>query len=520
MAVMTPMRARIARGAQPITIPSSTPAPVKGWNARDELDAMDPLDAITLDNWFPDVTGVTVRSGFTQFASGLGTKPVETLAEWRSGASAKFLGACDTSIFDITAGGAVGAALGTGFTNARWQTTNFLGRLFLANGVDTMQTYNGTSLANSVFTGVTLSTIIGCHQYQQRLFFWQAVSGANTSNGFWFAPLNSITGALSFYDLSPFSPRGANLISITTITHDGGNGVLDFIAFIMSTGDMLLYFGNDPAQISAWQFIGRYRVSPPVNIRAICSYGADSFVTTYDDYMPIQQQLVALKLGQLQPRSKVSGAVQAAIIANKSAFGWQALYYPKGRRLIFNVPNVDGTFDQHVCNTGLPDQPWCRFKGMNASTWGLFGDTLYFGGAGGFVYQADNGFEDNNVEIYATAQQAWNKLNSPTRKRMTAVRPIVQSNQGTYEFDVAFDYEAFNTTTPIALSGPILTDDAGVAITDDSNVPITIGVSGINTSWRVGADSGTAVGFQLKTCSIAQTSWLRTDYRLEPGIGL
>lgn len=510
------IQSRVQAGQQPFTTPLSLAAPVKGWNTRDELDAMDPLDAVTLDNWFPDTTGITVRTGFTSYATGLGSGAVETLAEFTSGSSDKLLGACGGSIFDVTAGGAVGAALGTGFSNARWQSTNFLARLFLANGADTLQVYNGTALANSTFTGVTLSTLIGVYQYQQRLFFWQA-----NSSGFWYAPLNSITGALAFYDLSPFTPRGGTLISVTSITHDGGAGVLDFICFIMSSGDMLVFYGNDPAQSAAWQMISRYRVSPPVNIRAICSYGADSFVATYDDYMPLQQQLVALKVGSLPPRSKASGAIQAAIIANGSAFGWQALYYPKGRRLIFNVPNTDGTFDQHVCNTALPEQPWCRFKGMNASCWGLLGNNLYFGGAGGVVYRADNGSADLGQPIAAAAQQSWNRAQNAYRKRMTAIRPIVQSSQGSYSFAVAFDYATTPTAgSPVSLDGPPLTDDVGNIITDDSGTPITVGVQGISPAWFASAGSGTAFSFLMNTNSVAATSWFRTDYRMEGGLAL
>lgn len=514
MAIANPQQ-RLARATQPITAPLSLPAPVKGWNTRDELDAMDPLDAITLDNFYPDSTGVKARTGYAVHATGLGSGAVETLAEYRSGSTIQLLGACDGDIFNCSSPGAVGAALDTGFTNDRWQTTNFLNRLFLCNGADDVQIYDGATLAAAAFTGVDLDTLIGVAQYQQRLFFWQA-----NSSGFWYALLNSISGALAFYDLSAFSPRGANLISVSTVTHDGGNGVLDFIAFMMSSGDMLLYFGNDPAQSGAWQLVGRYRVSPPVNIRAICSYGGDSFVTTYDDYMQLQQQLAALRDGTLPPRSKASGAVQEAIIANGSAFGWESLYYPRGRRLIFNVPNTDGTFDQHVCNTSLPTQPWCRFQGMNASTWVVFSDGLYFGGAGGTVYHADNGFEDVSTAVSCVGQQAWNKIDNAQRKRMSVVRPIIQSTQGTYDFAVGFDYQALDIPVPATALGEDLTDGAGLAITDGSGEALTTGAAGINIDWRVAGDTGTAFGFGLRVSSAGQTAWLRTDFRLEQGIGL
>jgi hypothetical protein len=508
---------RIQQGAQPFTAPLSVPAPLKGWNTRDELDAMDPLDAVQLDNFYPDSEGVYVRTGSQSWATGLGSGAVETLAEFRNASADKLLGACGGSIFDVTAGGAVGAALGSGFSGDRWQTVNFLSHLFLVNGADAPQIFDGTTLANASFSGsdLTATTLNGVFQYQQRLFFWQTAS-----TGFWYAPLNSISGTLVFYDLAPFAPRGGTLVAVTSVTHDGGNGVLDFICFIMSSGDALLFFGNDPSNNNAWQEIGRYRVSPPVNIRAVCQYGGDSFLATFDDYLPLQQQLVALKVGQLPPRSKISGAVQAAIAANAGGFGWQALYYPKGRRLIFNVPNLDGTFAQHVCNTALPSQPWCRFLNLNASCWGLLGNNLFFGGPGGVVYQADVGQTDSGTPISGTAQQAWSTTNSAYRKRMTAVRPIVQSAQGAYTFAIGYDYGALTIPEPTALAGAPLTDDGGNDITDDSGNPITIGIASISTAWRAAGGTGTAYSFGMMVSVAALTSWLRTDCRLEQGTAL
>jgi hypothetical protein len=509
------MQQRIAAAKQPTTAPLSLPAPVKGWNTRDELDSMDPLDAVLLDNFYPDSGGIIARTGSAVYATGLGNGPVETLAEFDNGSVSRFLGASGGNIYDISISGPVASPLGSGFASDRWQTTTFLQRLFLVNGADPAQVYDGGSLAPASFTGATLSSLVGVFQYQQTLFFW-----AVDSPGFYFAQLNSISGALSFYDLSPFSPRGGNLVAMTTVTHDGGNGVLDFAAFILSSGDMLLFYGNDPSQSAAWQMIGRYRVAPPVNIRAVCQYGADSFVTTNDDYLPLQQQLTALQEGTLPPRSKASGALQAAIAANGAAFGWQSLYYPNGRRLIFNVPNADGTFSQHVQNTSLPTKPWCRFNGWNASCFGLFGGKLYFGGASGTVYQADIGYTDTAGAVKATAQQAWNKIDSAYRKRMSAMRPIVQTNESAYNFTVGFDYGALDIPAPVAMPGPPLTDDSGLNITDSFNVPITVGAYGIFPGWHVAGDTGTAFSFGMTILSFGQTSWLRTDFRLEQGLAL
>lgn len=503
-------RERLQAGANPVVKPFEIPSCYDGWNTRDSFDAMAPTDAVLLDNWYPNVGGVTLRNGFIRYASGVSGGAVQTLAEYEAATRNTFLAAAGGSIYDIT--GSVVTVLRSGFGSSIWQTVNFLSRTFFFNGVDTAQVYDGSTVADAAFTGVTLSTLVGGVIYQQRLYTWQ-----KNSTGFWFAPLNSISGALSFFDLAPFTPRGGNLVAAITMSHDGGNNVQDFIVFMMSSGDVLLYFGNDPSLISAFQILGVYRLAPVVNARAVCNYGAEAFATTLDDHLQLQQELVALKLGQLPPRSKVSGAVQQAVAANASAPGWQALYYPKGRRLIFNIPNTDGTFDQHVCNTAsMPSQPWCRFRGMPANCWGLFKGNLYFGSAGGSVFLADTGNMDLAGAIYGDAQQAWNQFDIPLRKRVTAIRPIVQSlGRVNYNFGVGFDYDRIdaNIAVPSIDPGPVW----DITPWDTSLWAPEVQV---NTNWHIAAGTGQSVGFRLRVSGLQPISWLRTDFRMEIGSAL
>lgn len=494
-------------------------APIKGWNTRDALDAMDPADAILSDNLYPDANGVNIRNGFVSYATCSGASgPVKTLAEYNAGGTRKFLAAASGGIYDVSASGASGLPLASGFSNDGWQTVSFLSRLFLFNGSDTAQVYNGSTVANQTFTGVTLSTLAGATIYQNRLFTWQ-----NNSTGFWYAPLNSINGALNFFDLAPFTLLGGNLVAATTYSHDGGNGVLDFICFILSSGVALIYYGNDPADVNNWQLIGIYRISPPVGPRAVCNYGAEAFLTTYDDHVPLQQQLVALKNGALPPRSKVSTAVQAAVQANLSAFGWQALYYPRGRRLIFNIPNTDGSFSQHVQNTGMSYQdnftgettsPWCRFQNMNAFCWGLYKDSLYFGAQGGTIWQADTGTLDNTSAISANGQQSWNMFKNPARKRVTAARPVMNVATGglTYSFGLAYDYGQVQITTDAAIVGggsPWDVSPWDVSPWSPEDL--------VSTAWYAVGGSGVSISPTVAISSTNGGTWLRSDFRFEEG---
>lgn len=501
------MQQRLQAAVQPVVAPQSIPAPITGWNTRDALDAMEPTDAVVLDNWYPNAGGVQIRGGSALFASGMGTGQVQTLAQYDSATAVKFLAGANGHLYDISSGAPT--SLGSAFTVNAWQTTNFLSHMFFCNGADTAQIFDGTTLSAATFTGVTLSTLYGVFQYQQRLFFWQ-----KKSTGFWFAPLNSITGALSFYDLSPFTPNGGTLVAVTTISHDGGNGVTNLIVFAMSSGDCLLYLGNDPSLAADWQLIGTYRISPPVSPRAVCQYGADAFMTTFDDHLPLQQQLVALKLGQLPPRSKVSNAVAKAVAANQTGFGWDAVFYPTQRSILFNIPNADGTFDQHVLNTS--NNAWTRFVGNNGCCWGLYKNALYFGAANGSVYTADTGFTDLGSAIAADGQQAWNTFDNPERKRLAAIRPIVQSvGIVDYSFGIGFDY------------GPIPTNDTANSPvvgspwnTSPWNTSPWSSEMSIDTRWRIGGGSGQAIGFELKVNALQPVQWLRTDLRYETGNAL
>jgi len=493
-------------------------APIKGWNTRDALDAMDPLDAVLLDNWFPDAGGCVVRNGFVSWAQGLGSGPVETLAEYYAGGTRQLIAACSGDFYNASASGAAGSPIASGFSSSQWQTVAFLSNLFFFNGSDDAQVYDGSSFANANFSGVTLSTLVGGIIYQNRLYTWQT-----DSTGFWYADLNSISGALSFFDLSAFSPHGGNLYAAATYSHDGGNGVLDFICFMMSSGDCLIYYGNDPSNVNYWQLIGIYRISPPVSPRAVCNYGAEAFITTYDDHVPLQQQLVALKNGALPPRSKVSSAVQAAVIANGSAFGWQALYYPAGRRLIFNIPNVDGTFSQHIQNTGITytdattsvtASPWCRFQNHESYCWGLFDNNLFYGAAGGTVFQADTGTLDNDSEpVQANAQQSWNTFNDPQRKIATAVRPVVQSLGATsYSVGLGYDYGDINITVDASTPG----GGSPWNISPWNTSPWAPSPQ-VSTLWHGAGGSGVAISEALSMASTDGATWLRSDFKAQRG---
>src|SRR5690349_5694307 len=103
--------------------PASRPAPIGGWNARDSLADMDEKDAVTLDNWWVTPSDVVVRNGVTQYATGFPSY-VESLMVYDGPSSEKLIAASTTLFYDATSGGAIGAAVVTGLSNARFEYQN------------------------------------------------------------------------------------------------------------------------------------------------------------------------------------------------------------------------------------------------------------------------------------------------------------------------------------------------------------------------------------------------------------
>ena len=101
-----------------------------------------------------------VRKGQAEHVTGIGSQ-VESLMVYNEpdGTSTMFC-AAGTSFYDVTASGAVGAAVVSGLNNSRWQHNNFTnsgGTTYLTcfNGVDSPQYWDNSSWT-AIVTGKPL----------------------------------------------------------------------------------------------------------------------------------------------------------------------------------------------------------------------------------------------------------------------------------------------------------------------------------------------------------------------------
>lgn len=422
------MRSPIRSTAQNQTAQTvSLPAPVGGWNARDSIAAMPPMDAVIMDNWFPDTDFVKLRNGYTNWVTGIPGQ-VETLMQYSSGTQRKMFAAAGTSIYDVTAPGAVGAAVVTGQANARWQFSNFgtSGGQFLiiCNGSDTPLNYNGTTWQTTpAITGTTSANLIHVNVFKTRLFFIQK----NSMKAHYLA-VASIGGPAQELDFSNLCRLGGSLTAMATWSLDGGTGLDDYAVWITSEGQVVVYRGTDPSSASTWALVGVFRMGRPIGRRCFFKVGADIAFITTDGFVLLSKALLSDRTQpQIAMSDKISNAANLATNAYRDNFGWQPILYPKGKMGLFNVPAQENAISyQYVMN--IQTGAWCRFTGWNANCFELFDENLYFG-TSGLVCKADNTSADNNTVILGDVKQAYNYFSAPGRlKHFKMARPIILSD--------------------------------------------------------------------------------------------
>lgn len=141
---------------------TSMAAPIGGWNNRDSLAEMPPLDAVQMVNFFPTPTDVQLRKGWTKKSTGISGQ-VQTLINYPTNTGYKLFAFAGTNIYDATSSTAT--VVFTGLTNAKWQFVNMStsgGDFIIAcNGVDPVLIYDGSFWAfmATTSTAQTISSI-------------------------------------------------------------------------------------------------------------------------------------------------------------------------------------------------------------------------------------------------------------------------------------------------------------------------------------------------------------------------
>lgn len=488
---------------------------------------MPPQDAVTLDNFFPTPTTVDLRKGYEQWKTGFSAS-VESLMPYITASSAKLFAASGTSFYDATSTGAVGAAVVTGLSNARWQSINMGtpgGQFFYAvNGVDKPQYYDGVTwvavdgVSTPAITGVTTTKLVHVNVYGRRLWFVE-----KDSFRLWYLAVNSVSGAATSLDLAPIFKMGGYLMAMATWTVDNAAGLNEYAVFISSEGEVAVYEGGDPSSATTFFLASIFHIGRPVGRRCFCKMGSDIILITSDGFYPLSKALLTDR-SQLQDAlsNKIINLVNADIASYRNNFGWDINFFPLGTKLIINVPQQEGrTQYQYVMNviTGA----WCRFTGWNGNCFCVMQDQLYFGGNltsgvanSGYVAKADTGYSDDGSYIFGTVKTAFQYFDVPANlKRWTMVRPVFLTAgemNPAMRMDVDFEDQVPTSTGTFSDTSGTAWD---TALWD--TFPWGSSVS-IKKNWQGVFGVGYAGALHMRIVNNASAvSWMSVDYVYETG---
>lgn len=496
----------------------SIPAPVGGWNARDSIANMEPTDAVKLENWFPTAQDCVIRGGQSNYATTI-TGTVKTLAVHTDlDGTETFFAVSDTDAYDISSSGA-GAAQSLTVTNGLFQTTNMgdgtNNWLMMFNGVDSPKYYNGTAwvqvtgATSPAITGITPTSISAACEYHGRLLFLE-----NNSLSFWYLPAGAVGGLATEFDLSSYANRGGYLMWAAKWTFDAGDGIDDYIVFMTSEGEAIIYTGTDPSSATFWARVGTYFLGKPLGRKSFVQYGGDLLAITQEGVFNMSE---GIKYAQINQRvaltDKIRSAFNDAARNYGSSAGWEATMYPYRNAMIFNIPVSSGSH-QYVVNTTTG--AWCNFTGWNTTCFAIYGNELYYGGSA-VVQKAWTGVNDAGSNITAIGKTSFNNFGSTSQnKRFTMFRPMLQVNGAlSYLTDLEVD---FNETT---ISG-VASYTPSTGATWDSATWDTGTWQGGLTTIRQWSSPDSNIGYyaagkiKIETKS-TQVHWVANDYVIEQG---
>lgn len=359
-------------------------------------------------------------------------------------------------------------------------------------------------------TGCDTSLFINVAVFGHRVWFTE-----RNSFRAWYLPLNSIGGALTPLDLSSLFELGGSLAGVFNWTIVAEQATIQYAAFISTEGEMAIFEGYDPSNAATWALAGIARVGRPVGRKFAARVGSDMVLLTADGFVPMSKAVMEDRTSQSDALSyKISPSVIQDVRMYGANDGWQAILYPIGNLLIFNVPTrEDANARQYVMNTLT--NAWCRYIGLDALCWETLGDDIFFGDGLGTVHQAEKNYTDDGAAITGIAKPAYSYFGMPgIQKRFSMARPTMTAD-GNVAVSLSLQLDFADAPTgPTALldpNRPALTWDFDWdSQWSDVNV--------VTSVWHSIGGVGMAASAKLQGTSLgAALRWQATTYVFEAG---
>ena len=524
-------------GLRPVQVQSVQsqpyPAPVGGVNAIDGLAAPMFQDAIYAFNMVPSQYGVTVRDGYQEWCTNVGTNGVRTIIPYVSTLSSedKLFAAAEDGIYDVTASDTSPPSVLTfgtaNSTSGYGQYVNFInlgGNKFILY-CDETNGYHLYTQATDTWSVVAAGTGAGqidgtdpgdfcfCMIWKSRVWFVQKDTGDA-----WYLPVGQVTGKVTRFNFSNKFKQGGYLVGLWNWTVDGGEGVDDYLVAISSAGDVVVYKGTDPDTASTFDQRGVYYIGPtPAGRRCAGSFGGELYLLSSYGLVPISKLMsgqVVIDTSILVSR-KITKLINIEMASSRMDLGWEVKLLPNQNLLMISTPKQDN-FDYIQFVQSIDTRGWALYRDFPYETGDSWNDVFYVGTSDNRVLihtgTLDNvTLADPNAgdEVEFSILTWYNDLSTPAQNKITQlIRPtFIAERVPDYAILARYDYD-LQEALAIAIPSTPTGDVWDVAIWDTAVWGVGLATSNVLSG---GSGMGRSIAIALRGTSAARTTLVRFD---------
>jgi hypothetical protein len=282
--------------------------PFQGMDLQTPLASLPMSKAPFIENFFIDGQTLKVRFGsakFSQFTGAVVGDAVLSLGSYKKADGTESLYGHKSragvySICDFSAAVGTTAAATSMVSNCVY--IQFRNYFYVLNGLQTPSAYDGTDWAGfggvfatsgltAGFTGpASVATFASGIDYKNRLYLVE-----NGSTRAWYGGVDSISGAMTSFDISSLLSKGGNLHNVCTINYGQNNAAANYICFVSNQGEVLVYQGSYPGSTN-FEIVAKFQMGKPLSRRCYLKYQGDTLVVT-DSGLVSLREMISYALG-------------------------------------------------------------------------------------------------------------------------------------------------------------------------------------------------------------------------------
>lgn len=319
----------------------------------------------------------------------------------------------------------------------------------VSNGVATLL------IPGMSFGSLTSADMSYVWTYKSRLYFAQK----NSMTAWYATDVDSIGGEADFFPFAGIFTRGGSLLFGAPWSLDGNAdaGLSEQCIFVSSEGEVAVYSGTDPSELTTWNKVGTYRIGRPLGNRAHFRGGGDVAIATSVGLVPLSKavNLDVTSLAVATVSYRIADAWSDALTF-RGYSEWQCEVWPEQKMAIVCPPKIEGGADPVMFVSNTETGAWARFTNWQAYCTEVFQGILYFGGDSGAVSIANVAGTDDGQVYTGKVVPLFQDMSSPSSLKIgTVSRAVTRANGDVYSIvsvqsDFSEDLPAAPNATNIA----------------------------------------------------------------------